>query len=603
MTTNTNLYAGNNIGDIDESGFIKNLFRKGFTLAKCILEIHGNSIDANAQNIKYNILRQTIRIADDGNGMDMQQVKNAFSMYRSNHAHDKSIGVSGIGLKAGTAVLGNKQPITIITHKTNGIYITVKIPWDDIYKEGRYSKMVTTSESTDEEIKQFTEERKDTKISGTTIIFPCTDELKNTIQQQFKTSQECKDPDIDIPFDFKNQLCVVFGHSIPNVSLDCYDINETTYLTKYNYFNALSTDFYEGIEQSTITCYVSNNTNNEPNIRYILTDRYGDTFEIPKKGKGYGIKPQESKNLNGYTACGNFIVKCAIRKDMKYFDYNNPIIPTGTSGLDPYDMQHIGAHNFEALSKISIVRNNQFIGTSGNIGVKISSARGNGESMNKVYRTHVQLSYEPISTNDNIQDILMIGVQEVKTPDADFTLPIALSRLIIHCKNEKAKSVWNHFNDICNVNEEEVKKEEVKKEEIEKEEIEKKEIEKEEVEKEEIEKDEVEKDEVEVEENEVEVEENEVEENEDEVEVEENEVEVEENEVEVEEQIVVKMKRKQVVNVSPYRRNGFDGYEQIDIFIKLSQIYTPDDRYNSPEYNTMFNDSKKLLEKLTNKKI
>ena len=539
MTTNTNLNAYDNVGDFDESGFLYGLFRKGFTPAKCILEIHGNSIDAHALNIKYSILPQTIRITDDGNGMDINQVKNAFSMYRSNHTDDKSIGVSGIGLKAGTAVLGNKQPITIITHKINGDYLTVKVPWDDIFRTGRYSRMINISQSTDEEIKQFTEERKDTKISGTTIIFKYTDELKNTIQQQFKTPAECKEQ--DIPFDFKNQLCVIFGHSIQNVSLNCCDTNETTYLTKYNYFNALSTDFYEEIEQSTITCYVSNNTNNEPNIRYILTIPCGDTFEIPKKGKGYSKQVQESNNLNGYTACGNFIVKCAIKKDTNYFDYNNPIMPTGNSTLDPYDMQHIGDSNFEALSKISIVRNNQFIGTSGDIGVKISSARASGESMNKVYRTHVQLSYEPISTNDNIQDVLMIGVQEVKTPDADFTLPINLSRLIIHCKNEKAKSVWNHFNDICNVIEEEVKKEEV--------------------------------------------EENEVEEN------------------EVEEQIVVKMKRKPVVNVSPYRRNGFDGSEQIDIFIKLSQIYTPDEHYNSPEYNTMFNDSKKLLEKLTNKKI
>mgnify|MGYP006435709009 CR=1 FL=1 len=44
-------------------------------------------------------------------------------------------------------------------------------------------------------------------------------------------------------------------------------------------------------------------------------------------------------------------------------------------------------------------------------------------------------------------------------------------------------------------------------------------------------------------------------------------------------------------------------FNNLKTIIKLSQIYTPDEHYNSPEYNTMFNDSKKLLEKLTNKKI
>ena len=73
------------VGEIDESGILHGLFRKGFSFAKSLSEIHANSIDAKATNITY-VIDKKIRIIDDGRGMDQRELKNAFSMYNSNHS-------------------------------------------------------------------------------------------------------------------------------------------------------------------------------------------------------------------------------------------------------------------------------------------------------------------------------------------------------------------------------------------------------------------------------------------------------------------------------------------------------------------------------------
>ena len=72
------------VGEINESGFLQNLFRKWFSFAKSLSEIHANSIDAKSTNIIY-VIDKKIRIIDDGCGMNREELKNAFSMYNSNH--------------------------------------------------------------------------------------------------------------------------------------------------------------------------------------------------------------------------------------------------------------------------------------------------------------------------------------------------------------------------------------------------------------------------------------------------------------------------------------------------------------------------------------
>ena len=40
-------------GDIDESGFLNSLYRKGFTHANAILEVVANSLDANLTKLQF----------------------------------------------------------------------------------------------------------------------------------------------------------------------------------------------------------------------------------------------------------------------------------------------------------------------------------------------------------------------------------------------------------------------------------------------------------------------------------------------------------------------------------------------------------------------
>ena len=51
------------VGEIDESGILHGFFRKGFSFAKSLSEIHANSIDAKANNITY-VIDNKIRISN-----------------------------------------------------------------------------------------------------------------------------------------------------------------------------------------------------------------------------------------------------------------------------------------------------------------------------------------------------------------------------------------------------------------------------------------------------------------------------------------------------------------------------------------------------------
>ena len=53
----------------------------------------------------------SIKIIDDGKGMNNHDLRNAFDLFKSNHSEDKSIGVSGYGLKASLKKLSNKYQI------------------------------------------------------------------------------------------------------------------------------------------------------------------------------------------------------------------------------------------------------------------------------------------------------------------------------------------------------------------------------------------------------------------------------------------------------------------------------------------------------------
>ena len=103
------------IAGIDFNGLFDDLSRQ-FTFIDCIRECIDNSIDAKATTVKVIIKPNMFCIADNGDGMTHETICNKLLWFYSpgNYSESK-IGSKGIGLKASTSKLSNKNNITIYT--------------------------------------------------------------------------------------------------------------------------------------------------------------------------------------------------------------------------------------------------------------------------------------------------------------------------------------------------------------------------------------------------------------------------------------------------------------------------------------------------------
>ena len=426
------------VGDINQRGFINNFFRKGFTNPKSLSEGHGNSVDARATNISYHVEQTKIKEVDDGCGMDQTGLKNAFSVYKSNHANDHSIGVSALGMKAHLMISGNKKPTKTITKKENGPYLTAEAPWDIIYGEGCYTNMINIRPSNQEEIDEFNLDRANSDVKkGTTHIFNYNSALAEAIAQQSEHPSDNFVPE--------DQFSVIYGRFSQTVTFHHFENpQQPKVLQKYNYFDGIETEFYGGIQEDRINFM----KNNSGDVRFIWTSSDGNEYEIIKTGRGWGNEVRRvTTNLSLYDRFGQATVKSGIRRDPAYFDDEHPVMPGGAIVMHPYDQEHVGEQNFEFLAKMSVIRNGQLIGVTELPGPKISSARGNGETMCKLFNVHCEFRYDPISTQDNEQD-LIVGVQENKNQYI-CSMPPNLLRLIKYMKFDKAQKVWNYFKERC----------------------------------------------------------------------------------------------------------------------------------------------------------
>ena len=426
------------VGDIDERGFVNNLSRKGFTQTKSLSEGHGNSVDSHSDNIKYQVEPTQIKEVDDGCGMSQIGLKNAFSVYRSNHENDRSIGVSGIGMKAHLYISGNKKPTKTITKTEDGPYLTAEAPWDKIHIEGRYTDMINIRSSTQEEIDEFNLDRANSVVKrGTTHIFEHTSEFAEAIAQQFET------PNTSDNFVPEDQFSVIYGRFPQTVTFHHFENPQPKVLQNYNYFHGQQSDFYGGIQEDRIL-FMKNNSGNE---RFIWKSSHGD-FEITRMGRGWGneVRLVSPGSLLSYKQFGEATIISGARRDSEYFDDANPVMPGGSIVIHPYDQLHVG-QNFEFLAKMPVIRNRQLIGITELPGLKISSARGNGETMCKVFNVHCEFRYDPSSRQDNELD-LIVGVQECKTQYI-CSMPPNLKRLVKCIRFEKAQKIWNSFKERC----------------------------------------------------------------------------------------------------------------------------------------------------------
>ncbi len=440
-------------GCIDESGFLRNLYRKGFTFDKSFSELLANLIDAKSKNILIKITQTHIYFIENGFGMNVEKCKDMFAMNRSNHSNDKSIGVSGIG-KVSLLILSGRTLVKLYTRQAGGRYLVVTIPWKDIFDSGIYTNMIKIESMNQEEIIEYQRERENMKVDdnyqGTTIKFEYNETLEETIANNFKSQADLKRQQIIMnPLNLQG---VIFGHFDADIIYSHFqNPNELKKLSMYNYFGENNNSYYCGKSETTIQHY----KNNKGIYRFIC-DINGEQVEIHRSGAGYNKEPKRvTKNLNGFEHIGDLKVTAGMRIDNNYFNIENPVMPTAENIMCEYDKAYFNERDFEFLCKVSLMRNNQFIGKIPLPDLKISSARANGETLNEVYHVRAELGYEPVSCNDNPQDIC-IGIQENKTQFNGEDLPINLTRLIRFIKKQKANEIWNYFKSLIAPQEENI---------------------------------------------------------------------------------------------------------------------------------------------------
>ena len=437
-------------GSYNEEGFIKGLFRKGFTNTRCLAEIIANSIDAAANICKFVVNDQHIKILDDGTGMDENNIINMFDMYRANHLNDKSMGVSGFGAKPATAILsklnGMPTEVIIYTHKQNNKYYKVIIPWHTITETNKYTGMIQMNEMSIEEQTEFDAEREkevEKDGCGTTIVFIYNQDLHNAIEHQF--TEESKNMALD------DRWSCIFGKSNINIWYTSAEIRLTP-LILYDYFSGQRINYYKGCNKDTIHHYKDKQNND----RFIWVDANNNYNEIAKTGRGFAKNMSiVTEKTNQWKLIGRYEICIGMRKNKNIFDdenINNTLTPLSSQSYSicDYDAQFIGTNVNkdiirECFCKATIVRNGQVITRVVIDGNKPSSARADAEMMLKIFHLRCEILYNTHSSQDNAMDICM-GIQENKNQHSG-ELPIPFSRMVGELKMHKYDEIKEYFND------------------------------------------------------------------------------------------------------------------------------------------------------------
>ena len=424
-------------GTINQIGFLKNLDRCGFNLAKSLSEILANSIDALKNILNPRILLETTQeyhyIADNGCGMDKEGIDNMFDMYRENHFSDESIGVSGAGAKPSLKKLSNNQTINIYTRKQNSNYLFVTVPWDQMLQQGKYNGMITIRNMTEEE-KEFYNVYLSNSGSGTIIKIPYNNDTHEELDKQFKNSKDISNLNERIDCIFSK-----FKH-IPIKYKSCN--NDNLELVKYDIFSGNLNQYYDGITTSNIHIYKNGNK-----FDYCLEKEDGSLIAIVPSGRGLSRTPQPYHSQYNNQFTGSFQVKTCVRSDPIYFDYEDPEIP-GACGLYGYDLNYFvndGVQR-ENLSKPSLIRNGHRVGSINLETHKHSSARASGKSCLKYQNVRCEIIYSTNSNIDNPYDKIF-SIQLNKNQLNSDSIPKEVVRLVEHLITEKTEQVWKHFED------------------------------------------------------------------------------------------------------------------------------------------------------------
>jgi Histidine kinase-, DNA gyrase B-, and HSP90-like ATPase len=442
-------------GSWNESGLVASLDRCGFTPTQCILELLSNVIDARARNALVKI-GADIRLIDDGVGMVMKVLKTMFEMFRANHTGEKTMGVSGIGGKEAYYILSKKgkTPSTtlVYTRTIDGEYLKAIMPWDVIISKKIYTGKIRFEQMSHEEIGLFCHERRDFGVEhGTTIRFQYSDELKNLIHSLF-------DKDIKNTNKFKltDRPEFVFGKFSTAISLDKGDRLPPIVLLKYNYFGDDDRKYYIGKKVEEIRHYIDDDDKN----RFVFEDTSGKTWEFKMNVK-CATKESQVNIGETWVLAETLTLSNALRKDDRIMNPSDPkSFDTAETFLNSYDSNFLNEKDAEyakqLLAGCSLNRNNQLIGIFELEGFNTRTSRGSGEAMLKCFHHRTQLSYDPVSNQDNPTDIVM-GIQGNKNQYSQTVHP-SLGRLIAWRKKVHLEEINQYFQQLIDTKKEEQRK-------------------------------------------------------------------------------------------------------------------------------------------------
>ena len=445
------------IGSINEKGYLAGFTRRGFTPAKCLLELYANSLDSLEKvHIPANFTKKIVAdvksdkssLIDNGAGMLLPQVDAMFDLHQQNHTSDTSRGVSGIGAKPAMSILSENTTVNVFTHAVGGPYIRVSTPWSEIHSKGVWGGMTKVGEMTDAEKAAFIKDRTDNgmlnmnEAHGTTIQFKTNDTLSNILEATFaKITDECA---------LKNQLDragIVFGRD--QVEFLYKNQNKPGVierLDQYDYFGAPSSQFYTGKTEHIVEQWHSDK---EDKDRFIL-DYKGKKYEVTQSGRGFSKDPEELKNgTTGYQKVGSYKIVCGMRIDTTVFDPESPVTISGKFTPGAFNVQHIGSDPLDSkefLWSMKLIRNNQLIGLIPNPTISLGSMRANDDAQIAGALVQAEIQFNPISSQDNHQD-RVTGIQENKNQFDGKGFPIPLARIAGFLRSEKAKDVSKFMHD------------------------------------------------------------------------------------------------------------------------------------------------------------
>ena len=441
------------VGSRNQEGFVGSLARRGMTANKAGSETLANSADAHSSTFTFQLPKHTdemkiIRGIDVGKGMTEVEFDNMYDAEREHHAHEQSMGVSGIGgiLSSYTFAKddhGQLQPTSIITKSNHGAFQQSIVPWHYIKEIKQYEGNVTIQAPSDALIQQFYEDRPNGPHTGVTHHWPYSDTVANLCEEQFKAKPDTK----IIPF--ADRWSFIFGKHPMSVFLDRNDGTQPIPLKKYDYMGGLEIDYYRGM-----TVYVIEAYEDEKGTPYFVWfhPEEEQSYAIVKQGKGYSKEPAVITVQNTWRKQGELLLTVAMRKDPRIFDERNPKEPTSSElYLNDYDREFFKEEGEKDVvkdyfSKIALIRNGQEITRWTPEGVNVGAARANANAMLPTIYLRAELSYQTSSSQDNKMDEWM-GIQQNKNQH-QHSFPKNLERLLTHLKGIKMTEIKTYFHQV-----------------------------------------------------------------------------------------------------------------------------------------------------------